>query len=111
MTFWLDAHLDPKLAAWIGATFKVMAKSLDEIGLRDAEDEAIFEAARRLGPVVIVTRDYDFVELVQRRGAPPQVLWLNMSNRRTIEMQIRLRATFEDALKLLESGDALVEIN
>lgn len=36
MTFWLDAHLDPQLAAWLGATFKIIAKSLDEIGLREA---------------------------------------------------------------------------
>ena len=52
MTFWLDAHLDPDLAPWIGVTFGVPVKSLDELGLRQADDEELFEAAKRFGPVV-----------------------------------------------------------
>jgi hypothetical protein len=31
MTFWLDGHLNPDLAAWLGSRFKVIAKSLREI--------------------------------------------------------------------------------
>ena len=38
MTFWLDAHLDPKLSPWLGSRFKIVAKPLREIGLRDDED-------------------------------------------------------------------------
>jgi len=111
MIFWLDAQLDPELAAWMGATFKVIAKSLDEIGLWTAEDEVIFEAARRQGNVVVVTKDHDFVELVVRRGMPPQVLWLNFANMATVRIQVRLRQAFPDALELLKAGDILVEIN
>jgi hypothetical protein len=47
MTFWLDAQLDPELAAWLGATFKVIAKTVREIGLRDATDEELFAAGGR----------------------------------------------------------------
>ena len=111
MTFWLDAHLDPDLAPWLGANFKVIAKSLDEIGLRDAEDDELFAAARRFTEIVIVSKDYDFVELVQRLGAPPQVLWLNFGNMSTIKIQMKLKARFGDALELLQAGDALVEID
>jgi len=111
MTFWLDAQLDPQLAAWMGATFKVIAKSLDEIGLWTAEDETIFDAARRQGDIVVVTKDYDFVELVLRRGMPPQVLWLNFENMATVRVQTRLTHSFPDALELLKAGDVLVEID
>ena len=60
MTFWLDAQLDPALAAWLGSRFGVIAKALREVGLRDAEDEELFDAARRFGGIVIVTKDADF---------------------------------------------------
>lgn len=111
MTFWLDAHLSPDLAAWLGARFKVIAKALNEIGLRDAEDEAIHAAARRFGDIVIVTCDHDFVELVRRKGSPPQVLWLNVRNGPTIALQARLALTFAKALELLLAGEPLVEIS
>jgi predicted nuclease of predicted toxin-antitoxin system len=110
MTFWLDAHLDPDLAAWLGATFKVIAKSLDEIGLRFAEEEVLFEAARRFNAIVIMTKDHDFIELVKKRGSPPQILCLNYGNMRTLRMQMKLRADFPNALERLEAGEPFIEL-
>jgi predicted nuclease of predicted toxin-antitoxin system len=43
---WTDAHLSPALAPWLGDAFGVEAAPLRELGLRDAEDTAIFAAAR-----------------------------------------------------------------
>jgi len=110
VTFWLDDHLDPKLAAWLGSTFGIIAKTLTECGLHGAKDPVLYDAARRLGSIVMVTKDSDFVDLVQRKGHPPQVLWLNFPNMATIRIQVKLRATFPDALKLLEAGEPIVEI-
>lgn len=79
MKFWLDAQLPPSLAIWLGERFKVDVSALRELGLRDASDVEIFQAARCNG-VVIVTKDRDFVELTQRLGVPPQILWLTCGN-------------------------------
>jgi predicted nuclease of predicted toxin-antitoxin system len=49
--------------------------------------------------------------MVNRRGKPPQVLWLKCPNRATIEMQLLLTKKFPEALHRLEAGEALVEIN
>jgi predicted nuclease of predicted toxin-antitoxin system len=111
MTFWIDAQLDPEIAAWLGAWFKVVAKALKEIGLRDAEDEDLFDAARRFQAIVIVTKDSDFVDLVKRKGAPPQVLWLTCGNLSTVELQALLSRKFAAAKAELESGLPLVEIS
>ena len=46
MTIWVDAHLSPAIAAWITSTFGIEAIALRDLGLRDAEDPEIFEAAR-----------------------------------------------------------------
>jgi predicted nuclease of predicted toxin-antitoxin system len=111
MTFWLDAHLHPQLAEWLGSQFKVVAKTLREIGLRDAKDTELFEAARRFGKIVIVTKDDDFVELVERRGAPPQIVWLTTGNSTKLELQAILQKSFARAVEKLESGAPIVEIS
>lgn len=46
MTFWLDAHLDPSLAAWMLATFSVDARSFDELGFRSEKDHKIMPRRR-----------------------------------------------------------------
>jgi hypothetical protein len=50
MTLWLDAQLPPLLAAWINAQgWGIQAVAVREIGLRDASDPVIFQAARAAG--------------------------------------------------------------
>ena len=70
---WVDAQLPPVLARWHGAEPGVEAAHTFELGLLGATDGAIFAAARAAGAAV-VTKDVDFVELLERRGAPPQVV-------------------------------------
>ena len=79
MTFWIDAHLSPLIAAWIKWKFSVEAVALRTLGLRDAEDEEIFQAAKAAGAVVR-TKDADFRQLLDRFGSPPQVIWLTCGN-------------------------------
>lgn len=52
------------------------ACALRDLGLRDADDREIFDAARAWPDTVIVSKDSDFVDLVLRLGARPQVLWV-----------------------------------
>ncbi|MEO6863593.1 MAG: DUF5615 family PIN-like protein [Microcoleus sp.] len=42
MIFWLNAQLPPSLAKWLTQTFGVNALTLQEVGLRDAQDIEIF---------------------------------------------------------------------
>ena len=49
MTFWLDAHLDPELGPWMGVRFGIASKPLRDLGLRDADDVVLYEAAGRFG--------------------------------------------------------------
>jgi predicted nuclease of predicted toxin-antitoxin system len=111
MKIWVDAQLPPRLAEWLAATFPVEACSLRDLGLRDAKDVEIFEAARREGEgLVIMTKDSDFVDLVCRLGVPPQILWLTCGNVTNRNLQQLLNATFLDALAELGQGERVVEI-
>lgn len=75
MTLWVDAHLSPAIATWITSTFGIAAFALRDLGLIDAEDSDIFAAAKSSG-VIFMTKDSDFVHLVDRLGPPPQIIWL-----------------------------------
>jgi predicted nuclease of predicted toxin-antitoxin system len=79
MILWLDAQLSPAIAGWMQAAFGIEVHAIRDLGLRDATDSVIFQAARQAGAVV-VTKDADFAELVWRLGKPPQVVWLTCGN-------------------------------
>jgi predicted nuclease of predicted toxin-antitoxin system len=109
MTVWLDAQLSPRLARWLAETFNLTAQSVRDAGLRDAEDVEIFSAAQKAADVVI-TKDSDFVELLERHGPPPKIIWLTCGNTSDAALRKILTANFQEALRLLDSGDELVEI-
>ena len=110
MTIWVDAQLSPEIAPWIANKFGVTAVALRDIGLRDAEDHEIFEAAKAQGAIVI-TKDRDFVDLVERYGVPPQIIWLTCGNTSNTRLREILSATLPEALELLRTGEMLVEIS
>jgi predicted nuclease of predicted toxin-antitoxin system len=64
---WIDAHLSPAILTWITSTLGISALALRDIGLRDAEDTEIFEAAKSQD-IILMTKDSDFVDLVDRFG-------------------------------------------
>jgi len=110
MTIWIDAQMSPVIAAWISSNFSVNAVAIRDLGLRDAEDKEIFEAARRANAIVL-TKDNDFVLLLDRLGAPPQVIWVTCGNTSNARLKEILTNTLPKALELLKSGEELVEIN
>jgi predicted nuclease of predicted toxin-antitoxin system len=110
MIIWVDAQLPPTLAAWIVETFGITALSLKELGLRDAKDTEIFEAAIQPN-LVIMSKDSDFVDLVCRLGSPPQILWLTCGNVTNKNLRRILTSTLPDAIIQLQQGESVVEIS
>lgn len=110
MIIWVDAHLSPSIATWITATFGVTALALRDLGLREAEDLEIFEAAKAQN-VVMMTKDSDFVDLIDRLGSPPQIIWLTCGNTSNARLREILTKTLPTALELLRAGEQLVEIS
>jgi len=109
VTFWLDAQLPPDLAAWLSRAFQVEAHSLQDLGLRDAEDQVVFEKARA-SAAVLISKDSDFVELVSRHGPPPRLLWVTCGNVTNARLREVFTAVFGTACALLHEGRAIVEI-
>ncbi|MBI5878204.1 MAG: DUF5615 family PIN-like protein [Chloroflexi bacterium] len=109
MKIWVDAQLSPALAAWLAHQMGITAEGVRALGLRDAYDRDIFFAARSASAIVM-TKDRDFVDLVNRHGAPPQVIWITCGNTSNARLQTILLDMLPRALALLESGETVVEI-
>jgi len=67
------------------------------------------EAERRPG-LVIVTKDDDFVQLIERRGPPPQVVWVTCGNISNAELRRIVSTAWPRSADLLRAGEPLVEI-
>ncbi|MGJ3230655.1 MAG: DUF5615 family PIN-like protein [Oceanicaulis sp.] len=106
---WLDAHLKPSLAPWIADRFGLVAYSFERLGHLRTADEKIFALARE-ADAVVVTKDADFLRLLAANGPPPSVLWLTMGNTSAANLRAVFEARLDDAIALLASGEALVEI-
>ena len=110
MTLWVDAQLSPMITAWIRETFSLEAYSVGELGLRDATDQEIFAAAKEQ-QAIIMTKDSDFLNLVSRYGTPPQIILVTCGNTSNAVFKQILSKSLHSILRLLESGEPLVEIS
>jgi predicted nuclease of predicted toxin-antitoxin system len=108
---WVDAQLPPALARWLAVEHVEAAVHVQDVGLLAAPDPAIFEAARTAGVAVVVTKDEDFVSLLDRRGPPPQVVWVTCGNVRNAELRRIVQAAWPRVAELLAAGEPLVEIH
>ena len=85
--------MSPAITRWLHADFGVVAQPVRELGLRNAEDPSIFAEARAVGAVVM-TKDYDFVQLLERFGPPPQIVWLTCGNTSNVRLRELLQAAW-----------------
>jgi len=107
---WIDAQLSPALAAWINRNYdKIEAQSVRAVGLRDAEDEEIFQAARKAN-VIMMSKDSDFLNLLDRYGPPPRVIWVTCGNTSNRRMREILGKMLQPAVEMLEGSETVVEI-
>jgi len=109
-TIWIDAQLSPALAAWVNRTCDgIHAQSVRAVGLRSAEDEEIFQAARDAN-VIVMSKDGDFLNLLDRYGPPPKVIWVTCGNTSNERMRTILERTLPSAVQMLEADETIVEI-
>lgn len=111
MEIWIDAQLSPSLALWINQHYHSIftAHSIRSLGLRDAGDEFIFQKAKTK-KAVIMSKDADFVKLLERFGTPPQLIWITSGNTSNARMREILEKYFPIIIDMLNNGEPLIEI-
>ena len=108
---WVDAQLPPALAVWLAQEYGEIVLHVQDVGLLGADDQVIFEAARVGGAAAVITKDEDFVRLVERHGSPPQVIWVTCGNVRNVELRRIVLEAWPTVAMLLAAGEPLVEIS
>ena len=108
---WVDAQLPPALARWLADAYAVNAQHAQDVELLSAHDPVIFAAARAGGAAIVITKDDDFVELIGRRGPPPQVVWITCGNVRNAELRTIVLNAWPRVAELLAHGEPLVELS
>jgi predicted nuclease of predicted toxin-antitoxin system len=107
---WLDAQLSPTIAHWLSADHGVLARPIRDLGLRDADDPTIFAAAR-MAEAVVMTKDGDFVQLLERFGPPPSVIWVTCGNTSNDRLRALLNIAWPRVMELLRADEPLIEIS
>jgi predicted nuclease of predicted toxin-antitoxin system len=110
LILWIDAQLSPAIALWINVTFDIQAHAVRDLGLRDAKDLQIFHAARERKSV-LMTKDADFLALLDQYGPPPQILWVTCGNTSNARLKEVLVKSLPVAIQMLLRGERLIEIS
>lgn len=111
MTIWIDAQLSPFIASWINANFpELNAIALRSINLQDASDYDIFRQARKAN-VIVMSKDYDFVKLIELHGVPPKLIWITCGNTSNVRLCEILKTTLLQAIDLLNQKENIIEIS
>ena len=94
MKLLFDQNLSPKLVHLLADLFPD-SRHVQAVGLDCANDDQIWEHARLKG-FAIVTKDEDYNNLSVLRGSPPTVIWLQLGNCTTAQVEAVFRARFAD---------------
>jgi predicted nuclease of predicted toxin-antitoxin system len=89
-----DQNLSPKLVNRLADLFPG-SDHVQSAGLDRADDDRVWEHAR-LNGFAIVTKDADYNNLSVLRGSPPKVIWLQLGNCTTAQVEAVFRARFAD---------------
>lgn len=110
MTLYIDANLPPSLASWLKEKFNIDSFSFDHMTWRFSEDEEIFKKLRTIPDSVVLTKDEDFLNLLDAHGPPPKIIWITIGNTSNSNLREVLLRQFKEAIALLQENN-LVEIS
>ncbi len=108
MKLLLDENLSPRLARRLQALFPESIH-VEDCGLGASTDDSIWTFAQDNG-FAIVSKDSDFHDLSVLRGSPPKVVWLQVGNCSTSQIQYLLERAKTGLEAFAESGDTVLII-
>lgn len=85
--------------------------SVRELQLSMKTDREIFWEARSKSGIVIMSKDSDFIDLINQYGPPPKLIWIRSGNTSNDSMKRVLQKTLSKALDLIEKTENIVEIS
>lgn len=108
---WLDVQLSPIIAKWMAEYTGLNVKSSFVLGYKNLTDYAIYQQARAYGNVILISKDADFTDIINRLGSPPKLISLKVGNCDNRTLWHFLQKHIVKAIQmLLESDVNIIEI-
>jgi len=104
----IDAQLPPTLASLLTSVGH-QAHHVEEVGLREATDPAVWDHAVREG-AVIFTKDEDFALRRLHAQTGPTVVWLRIGNSSNLALQRWLMPLLPEIERMVATGEVLIEL-
>ena len=60
---------------------------------------------------IVMTKDADFVQLLERSGPPPSIIWLTCGNTSSTRLRELLLVAWPRIAELIRSGEPMVEFS
>jgi predicted nuclease of predicted toxin-antitoxin system len=108
MKLLFDQNLSSRLVAAVADVFPGSSHVRD-LGLARADDTAVWNVARDHG-CAIVSKDSDFHLRSFVEGHPPKVVWLQVGNCTTADIEARLRGNASELMRVFEDENSAVFI-
>lgn len=108
MNFLIDNQLPPALARFIQTEFKVRARHVIDVGLRDASDAEIWNYVSK-SDSILISKDEDFANMVLQVPTA-KLIWVRFGNCRKGFLLNIFQQMWSRILDRLDSGDRLIEI-
>lgn len=110
MKLLFDHNISPRLIERLKDAYPD-ANHVSLLDMDQVSDEFIWKYARKNG-YIIVTKDSDFNDLTVLHGFPPKVIWLQIGNCKTFEIEALLRINYvniNEFISDLETGILLLD--
>jgi predicted nuclease of predicted toxin-antitoxin system len=101
-----DHHLSPTLVSRLADLFPD-SEHVWNVKLHDVPDTAVWLYARQ-NDYTIVSRDVDFSEVSMKFGYPPKLIWLQIDNLATDEIEQLIRSRYSKIIALPEATDRAI---
>ncbi len=108
MKFLVDAQLPPALACWLREAGHE-AEHVEDLGLREADDGAIWASALESG-AIIVTKDEDFAARSAQAPTAPLIVWLRVGNTTNRVLRTWFEVRLTGIIELAGQGHRLIEV-
>mgnify|MGYP001163328893 CR=1 FL=1 len=109
---WIDTNISPIIAKWVAERTGLAVKSSYSLSLHHLTDKEVYENAKAQGQVILISKDADFPELINRLGYPPKLISIKIGNMGSRQLWERIHAGVVEGVKILMDSDiAIVEID
>ncbi|HYK05466.1 MAG TPA: DUF5615 family PIN-like protein [Thermoanaerobaculia bacterium] len=103
MKLLFDHHLSPTLVERLQDVFPD-SEHVWNVSLHDVPDEAVWLYAREHG-FAVVSKDADFSEISMQLGYPPKLIWLQIKNWSTGQIEELIRSRYPRIIELPDAAD------